>query len=124
MMLGRRTPVVLSIMLSYITPVILFAALVLSLFMYDPPSYGTYIYPVYAKVLGIIMAVLMTAPIPLMMIYQVAQGEGTIMERIKFASKPSHEWGPAQPEHRKIYLEHTPQEFIMDQLPGADQQDH
>ncbi|XP_046367044.2 sodium- and chloride-dependent glycine transporter 2-like [Haliotis rufescens] len=125
MMLGRRTPVVLSIMLSYITPVILFAALILSLFMYDPPSYGAYVYPDYAKVVGILMAVLMTAPILVMLIYQVAQRDGTIMERIKSASLPSPEWGPARPEHRIIFLEreHTPQEIIIDQLPKIDPMD-
>ncbi|XP_067651729.1 sodium- and chloride-dependent glycine transporter 1-like [Haliotis asinina] len=105
MMLGRRAPVVLSFTLSYITPVIMFAALILSLFMYDPPSYGTYIYPVHAKVIGILMAVFMTAPIPITLIYQVAQRKGTIMERLKVASVPSVEWGPARAELRKVYLE-------------------
>ncbi|XP_046579273.1 sodium- and chloride-dependent glycine transporter 1-like [Haliotis rubra] len=105
MMLGRRTPMVLSILLSYITPAILFAGLILSLFKYDPPSYGAYVYPFYAKVVGILMAVFMAAPILVVLIYEVVQRDGTIMQRLKLASQPSPDWGPARTEHRIIYLE-------------------
>ncbi|XP_046568535.1 sodium-dependent proline transporter-like [Haliotis rubra] len=101
MMLGRRAPTVLSFMLSYITPVIMFAALNLSLFMYDPPSYGTYIYPVHAKVIGILMAVLMTAPIPITLIYQVAQRKGTIMESCERHPKTS--MNPAKQYFAQIF---------------------
>ncbi|XP_046367046.2 sodium- and chloride-dependent glycine transporter 1-like [Haliotis rufescens] len=113
MMLGRRTPLVLSIMLSYITPVILFAALILSLFMYDPPSYGAYVYPDYAKVVGILMAVVMTLPILFMMIYQIVKRDGTIIQRLKLATVPSLAWGPARTEHRKLYLERDHQHGVL-----------
>ncbi|XP_071091288.1 sodium- and chloride-dependent glycine transporter 1-like [Haliotis cracherodii] len=90
-------------------------ALILSLFMYDPPSYGAYVYPFYAKVVGILMAVLMTLPIPVMMIYQVAQRDGTIMQRLKHASDPSPDRGPARTENRLICLERerTQQQIFM-----------
>ncbi|XP_067651054.1 sodium- and chloride-dependent glycine transporter 2-like [Haliotis asinina] len=105
MMMGRRYPWVLKVLSSYFTPVILFASLILSLFVYNPPSYGEYIYPEYAKVIGILMAVVMSLPIPVMLVYQFIKQEGTFLERLRLASSPSTDWGPLLPEDKERYLQ-------------------
>ncbi|XP_071091426.1 sodium- and chloride-dependent glycine transporter 1-like [Haliotis cracherodii] len=100
MMTGRRFPVLLKILSSYLTPIILFASLICSLFLYDPPSYGEYIYPEYAKVIGIMVAVVMSLPIPITFVYQVVKGKGSLCERLRLASRPSPEWGPSRADDR------------------------
>ncbi|XP_048257297.1 sodium- and chloride-dependent glycine transporter 2-like [Haliotis rufescens] len=117
MMTGRRFPVLLKIMSSYLTPFILFASLICSLFLYDPPSYGEYIYPEYAKVIGIMVAVVMSLPIPITLVVLVVKGKGSLCERLRFASRPSPEWGPLRAEDKEIYLqsmitEHSPQNMV------------
>ncbi|XP_071091425.1 sodium- and chloride-dependent glycine transporter 2-like [Haliotis cracherodii] len=116
MMTGRRFPVLLKILSSYLTPFILFASLICSLFLYDPPSYGEYIYPEYAKVIGIMVAVVMSLPIPITFVYQVVMGKGSFFERLSLASRPSPEWGPSRVEDREIYLqnpESPPHSILM-----------
>ncbi|XP_046546545.1 sodium- and chloride-dependent glycine transporter 1-like [Haliotis rubra] len=125
MMMGRRFPWVLKVSSSYITPVILFASLILSLFLYDPPSYGEYIYPEYAKVIGILMAVVMSLPIPVILVYQLFKKKGTFLQRLRFASSPSTDWGPSLPEDRELYLEEMhkqPESLIMRLLNSKDKQ--
>ncbi|XP_046544146.1 sodium- and chloride-dependent glycine transporter 2-like [Haliotis rubra] len=79
-MLGRRPPTLLRLLLSYVTPGILFAALVVSLFGYDPPSYGEYIYPEIAKIMGILLAVGFSVPIPVMFVYECLRKKGSICQ--------------------------------------------
>ncbi|XP_046553633.1 sodium-dependent proline transporter-like [Haliotis rubra] len=99
-MTGRRPPLVLRLVSSYVTPVILCAALILSLFKYDPPSYGEYMYPEYAKIIGILLAVGISVPIPLMFIYQTLKRKGGLRQRMRLASKPTSEWSPLIVEDR------------------------
>ncbi|XP_046544144.1 sodium- and chloride-dependent glycine transporter 1-like [Haliotis rubra] len=113
MMTGRRFPLLLKIMSTYLTPFILFASLTCSLFLYDPPSYGEYIYPESAKVIGIMVAVVLTLPIPVTLVYQVVKGRGSCFERLRFASRPSPQWGPAAADDMKRYTERHPQCILL-----------
>ncbi|XP_071086570.1 sodium- and chloride-dependent glycine transporter 2-like [Haliotis cracherodii] len=125
MMMGRRFPMVLKVLSSYFTPVILFASLVFSLFLYDPPSYGEYIYPEYARVIGILMAVVMSLPIPVMLVYQLVKKKGTFLERLRLASLPATDWGPSRPEDKERYLEEMhqqPESLIMRLLHSENKQ--
>ncbi|XP_067650828.1 sodium- and chloride-dependent glycine transporter 2-like [Haliotis asinina] len=119
MMIGRRPPWVLKVLSTYFTPVVLFASLTLSLFLYDPPSYGEYIYPEYAKVIGILMAIALALPIPVMFVYQIIKQKGTFRKRLRLATSPSTDWGPLLPEDRERYLQrmhNQPDPLIMQQL--------
>ncbi|XP_046579198.1 sodium- and chloride-dependent glycine transporter 2-like [Haliotis rubra] len=123
MMMGRRYPSVLKVLSSYFSPVILFASLILSLFVYDPPSYGEYIYPEYAKVIGILMAVVMSLPIPVMLVYQLIKQKGTFLERLRLASSPSTDWGPFLPEDKERYLQkmhNQPEHLALQRLYSTD----
>ncbi|XP_071091475.1 sodium- and chloride-dependent glycine transporter 1-like [Haliotis cracherodii] len=116
MMAGRRFPVLLKLLSLYLTPFILFASLICSLFLYDPPSYGEFIYPEYARVIGIMVAVVMSLPIPITFVYQVVKRKGSLCERLSLASRLSPEWGPSRAEDREIYLQNSeshPQSVIM-----------
>ncbi|XP_067650966.1 sodium- and chloride-dependent glycine transporter 2-like [Haliotis asinina] len=93
-MLGRRPPALLRFLLSYVTPVILFASIIVSLFGYDPPSYGRYLYPEIAKIMGIILAVGFSVPIPVMFVYECLRKKGSLCQRVRLASQPTPDWGP------------------------------
>ncbi|XP_071116517.1 sodium-dependent proline transporter-like [Haliotis cracherodii] len=99
-MTGRRPPLVLSFLSSYVTPVILFAAFILSLFGYEPPSYGEYIYPEYAEIIGILVAVGISVPIPIMFVYETLKRKGSLQQRLRLASIPAPDWGPLREEDR------------------------
>ncbi|XP_048253472.1 sodium- and chloride-dependent glycine transporter 2-like [Haliotis rufescens] len=94
MMLGRPPPTVLRLLSSYVTPVILCAALIFSLFGYDPPSYGEYLYPESAKTMGILLAVMFSIPIPVMFMYECLRKKGSLSQRVRLASQPTPDWGP------------------------------
>ncbi|XP_046569971.1 sodium- and chloride-dependent glycine transporter 1-like [Haliotis rubra] len=107
MMMGKQYPLVLKLLSTYVTPLILFASLVFSLFRYDPPSYGEYIYPEYAKAIGILMAVVMSLPIPISLLHQLIKRNGTFCERLLHASKPAYDWRPSRLENREAFLDNT-----------------
>ncbi|XP_067664256.1 sodium-dependent proline transporter-like [Haliotis asinina] len=107
MMIGKQYPTVLKLMSTYVTPFILFASLIFSLFCYDPPSYGEYIYPEHAKVIGILMAVVMSLPIPIALLHQLIKRKGTFCERLRHASRPADDWRPSRRENRDIFLDKT-----------------
>ncbi|XP_067652193.1 sodium- and chloride-dependent glycine transporter 2-like [Haliotis asinina] len=113
MMTGRRFPLLLKIMSTYLTPFILFASLTCSLFLYDPPRYGEYIYSESAKVIGIMVAVVLTLPIPTTLLCQVVKGRGSCLERLRLASRPSPEWGPLGASDFKLYMEGHPQNISL-----------
>ncbi|XP_046361805.1 sodium-dependent proline transporter-like [Haliotis rufescens] len=93
-MVGGRAPTVMRLLSSYVTPVILFAALIYSLVGYDPPSYGNYLYPEYAKIIGILVTVGFSLPIPVIFMNECLKRKGTLQQRLCLASRPSPDWGP------------------------------
>ncbi|KAL8212065.1 UNVERIFIED_CONTAM: Sodium-dependent proline transporter [Gekko kuhli] len=62
--------------------------------------YGTYQFPYWAEVLGILMGVFSCLMIPLGMVFAVLQEEGTLWQRIQQASRPTMDWGPSLEENR------------------------
>ncbi|XP_067685248.1 sodium- and chloride-dependent glycine transporter 2-like [Haliotis asinina] len=107
MMIGKQYPIVLKLLSTYVTPFILFASLIFSLFCYDHPSYGEYIYPEHAKVIGILMAVVMSLPIPIALLHQLIKRKGTFCERLRHASRPADDWRPSRRENRDVFLDKT-----------------
>jgi hypothetical protein len=49
-------------------------------YQYVPPDYDGYKYPVFAKVLGNILAMIPIIPLPVVMIYQIWQAKGSFKE--------------------------------------------
>ncbi|XP_041357442.1 sodium- and chloride-dependent glycine transporter 1-like [Gigantopelta aegis] len=105
MMIGYKPPIWWKISWKYITPAIILFIWLFSVTTLGPVTYGDVIYPTWAIVFGWCLAVCSIIPIPVLMIYQIAQETGPIMQRIRKLTKPSPLWGPSLPEHRKLYLE-------------------
>uniref|UniRef100_A0A8C3FAW8 Sodium- and chloride-dependent glycine transporter 1 n=1 Tax=Chrysemys picta bellii TaxID=8478 RepID=A0A8C3FAW8_CHRPI len=75
--------------------------LVFTVIQYRPIAYNTYVYPPWAISIGFLMALSSVLCIPLYAVYKLCRAEGdTLLQRLKNATKPSQDWGPALAEHR------------------------
>nr|XP_034980077.1 sodium- and chloride-dependent glycine transporter 1 [Zootoca vivipara] len=101
MMLGFPPPMFFQICWRFISPVIIFFILVFTVIQYRPISYNTYVYPTWAISIGFLMALSSVICIPIYAVFCVMRSEGdSLMQRLKNATRPSREWGPALMEHR------------------------
>ncbi|KAJ6667914.1 hypothetical protein lerEdw1_016235 [Lerista edwardsae] len=77
------------------------ALLVYSIVKYQPSEYnGTYRFPLWAEILGILMGIFSCLMIPTGMVFAVLREEGTLWQRIQQASRPTMDWGPSLEENR------------------------
>ncbi|PKU29917.1 sodium-dependent proline hypothetical protein [Limosa lapponica baueri] len=83
-----------------LSPATMMALLVYNIVKYQPSEYGSYRFPAWAEVLGILMGVLSCLMIPVGMMVAVLQEEGTLWERVQQASRPAMDWGPSLEENR------------------------
>ncbi|XP_017683334.1 PREDICTED: sodium-dependent proline transporter isoform X2 [Lepidothrix coronata] len=83
-----------------LSPATMMALLVYNIVKYQPSEYGSYRFPTWAEVLGILMGVLSCLMIPLGMVVAVLREEGTLWERVQQASRPAMDWGPSLEENR------------------------
>jgi len=58
-------------------------------YQYEPPAYDGYTYPMYAKVLGNLLAMIPIIPLPVVMIHQIWKTPGTLKE-VRYDI--SHQW--------------------------------
>lgn len=101
MMLGFPPPMFFQICWRFISPVIIFFILVFTVIQYRPISYNTYVYPTWAITIGFLMALSSVICIPIYAVYCILRSEGdSLLQRLKNATRPSREWGPALAEHR------------------------
>ncbi|KAJ8320408.1 hypothetical protein KUTeg_001995, partial [Tegillarca granosa] len=85
LMLGRPMPGILRFCICFVTPGVLLKSktpslthvtFVFTMMSYQPPNYGTYIYPGYAQVIGWIIACIPVIPIPIYMVIQLKNAPG------------------------------------------------
>ncbi|XP_042320543.1 sodium- and chloride-dependent glycine transporter 1 isoform X2 [Sceloporus undulatus] len=101
MMLGFPPPLFFQICWRFISPVIIFFILVFTVIQYRPISYNTYVYPTWAITIGFFMALSSVICIPIYAVLCIMRSEGdSLLQRLKNATRPSREWGPALVEHR------------------------
>ncbi|KAG2461352.1 SC6A9 protein, partial [Polypterus senegalus] len=75
--------------------------LVFTVVQYKPITYNDYTYPNWAVAIGFLMALSSVICIPGYALFKVCTSEGeTFLERLKNATKPDSNWGPALHEHR------------------------
>ncbi|KAK3101057.1 hypothetical protein FSP39_000622 [Pinctada imbricata] len=87
-----------------ISPIALFALFIFTFVDYAPSEYGDYLFPVWADVLGWIMAVLIFLAIPVTMLYQISRedDDDSILGKLRLLITPNREWGPALVRHREL----------------------
>ncbi|XP_047635003.1 sodium-dependent proline transporter [Phacochoerus africanus] len=84
----------------FLSPATLLALLVYSIVKYQPSEYGSYRFPAWAELLGILMGLLSCLLIPAGMLVAVLREEGSLWERLQQASRPAMDWGPSLEENR------------------------
>uniref|UniRef100_A0A8C8YTT8 Transporter n=1 Tax=Prolemur simus TaxID=1328070 RepID=A0A8C8YTT8_PROSS len=101
MMLGFPPPLFFQICWRFVSPAIIFFILVFTVIQYRPITYNHYQYPGWAVAIGFLMALSSVLCIPLYALLRLCRTDGdTLLQRLKNATKPSRDWGPALLEHR------------------------
>ncbi|XP_036748936.2 sodium- and chloride-dependent glycine transporter 1 isoform X4 [Manis pentadactyla] len=101
MMLGFPPPLFFQICWRFVSPAIIFFILIFTVIQYRPITYNHYQYPGWAVAVGFLMALSSVICIPLYALFQLCRTDGdTLIQRLKNATKPSRDWGPALLEHR------------------------
>ncbi|ELW64326.1 Sodium-dependent proline transporter [Tupaia chinensis] len=97
MMLGFKPGLYFRACWLFLSPATLLALLVYSIVKYQPSEYGSYRFPAWAELLGILMGLLSCLLIPAGMLVAVLREEGSLWEQ---ASRPAMDWGPSLEENR------------------------
>uniref|UniRef100_A0A8I3WC39 Transporter n=1 Tax=Callithrix jacchus TaxID=9483 RepID=A0A8I3WC39_CALJA len=100
MMLGFKPGFYFRACWLFLSPATLLALLVYSIVKYQPSEYGSYRFPPWAELLGILMGLLSCLMIPAGMLVAVLREEGSLWERLQQASRPAMDWGPSLEENR------------------------
>ncbi|EHH54665.1 hypothetical protein EGM_15548 [Macaca fascicularis] len=100
MMLGFKPGLYFRACWLFPAPATLLALLVYSIVKYQPSEYGSYRFPPWAELLGILMGLLSCLMIPAGMLVAVLREEGSFWERLQQASRPAMDWGPSLEENR------------------------
>ncbi|KAM5301749.1 sodium-dependent proline transporter [Glossophaga mutica] len=100
MMLGFKPGLYFRACWLFLSPATLLALLVYSIIKYQPSEYGSYRFPAWAELLGILMGLLSCLLIPAGMLVAVLREEGSLWERLQQASRPAMDWGPSLEENR------------------------
>ncbi|XP_071081857.1 sodium- and chloride-dependent glycine transporter 1-like [Haliotis cracherodii] len=81
---------------------------------YSRLTYGDYTYPIWAEVLGWLLAFTSIAAIPAVMLYRInKEDEGdNACQKVQLLTIPTEEWGPALVKHRKLV--HYVTDFVVD----------
>ncbi|KAL4234970.1 hypothetical protein ACF0H5_006611 [Mactra antiquata] len=104
-MVGRPPPLFVKFCWCFVTPFILLCVFIVMCYQYEPPAYDGYQYPMLAKICGNILAMIPIIPLPIVMIYELVNAKGTLIERIKFLLKPASDWGPHLSQYKEGYME-------------------
>ncbi|XP_030009834.1 sodium- and chloride-dependent GABA transporter 2-like [Sphaeramia orbicularis] len=88
-MIGYRPFPLMKYCWQYITPFICLGTFIFSIVKYSPLKFSnTYVYPLWANILGWFIATVSLSLIPLFVLYKMIQGEGTIQQRFLSLCQP------------------------------------
>ncbi|KAJ8297876.1 hypothetical protein KUTeg_024407 [Tegillarca granosa] len=88
----------------FITPSVILGIWLFSVFTLGPVTYDNKPYPEWAIVLGWCLGLSSLLPIPIVMILQIYQAEGTLIQRLRKLTTPLASWGPSKPKDRERYI--------------------
>ncbi|XP_062288512.1 sodium- and chloride-dependent GABA transporter 2-like [Scomber scombrus] len=91
-MIGYRPHPLMMYCWRYITPIVCFGTFIFSLVKYTPLKFSkTYVYPLWANIMGWFFATVSLSLIPLFVLYKMMQGEGTLKQRFLLLCHPVEE---------------------------------
>ncbi|XP_041376806.1 sodium- and chloride-dependent betaine transporter-like [Gigantopelta aegis] len=104
LMLGRRPPLIIKLLWRFVSPLMLVMGMIITVTNYKPPSYGDYIYPGYAEIIGWSLALLPLLPIPICMALELRKAKGPIWQRLRQTTLPNNTWCPKSMDARQKYV--------------------
>ncbi|XP_069573918.1 sodium- and chloride-dependent betaine transporter-like [Brachyistius frenatus] len=88
-MIGYRPYPFMKYSWRYITPSITFITFIFSIVQYSPLKFNnTYVYPLWANILGWFIATVSLSLIPLFVVHQMIQGKGSLRQRFSLLCQP------------------------------------
>uniref|UniRef100_A0A674AIZ7 Transporter n=1 Tax=Salmo trutta TaxID=8032 RepID=A0A674AIZ7_SALTR len=110
-MIGYRPLPLMKYCWLYITPTVCTATFIFSIVKYSPLKFSnTYVYPVWANIIGWFVATISLSFIPLWMVYKMANGNGTLSRFLIEHSSLLRDFG--QYKHSNIINENLPRKTI------------
>ncbi|CAG2167879.1 unnamed protein product, partial [Oppiella nova] len=88
------------ILWKFICPLLIIFILIFSLIDLKPATYGDYVYPWWASVIGWMLSLVSVAAIPFVAVLKITKMRGPIIHRIKVLMRPTSDWGPKLQLHR------------------------
>ncbi|XP_054156343.1 sodium- and chloride-dependent glycine transporter 1-like isoform X2 [Oppia nitens] len=84
----------------YICPSLIIFILIFSFIDLKPASYGDYVYPWWASLIGWGLSILSVSAIPIVAIQKLLNLKGPILHRLEVLMSPTADWGPKLQLHR------------------------
>lgn len=109
-MIGHRLPVLIRLTGTIITPAVILVMLVLSFIRYRPPTYGSYVYPGYAEIIGWMLAFAIISPIFIVFLLNFIRTKGSCFKKMCAMYIPSKTWGPNDVVANTTYPDRTREE--------------
>ncbi|KAL4221322.1 hypothetical protein ACF0H5_019583 [Mactra antiquata] len=103
LMVGSRPPLLIRIVWCFIIPLFIGGILITTISSYSAPTVG-YDYPMYALVLGNIIAFGPVVGIVLVFVYQILKRKGTLIERVRDSIRPDKTWWPNDSKQKEISM--------------------
>ncbi|KAJ3603764.1 hypothetical protein NHX12_028505 [Muraenolepis orangiensis] len=88
-MLGKEPSLYFRLNWLVFAPLLVLIILVSSIVQYSPAHYGDYVYPVWADTMGWGISLLSIVWIPLGALQEIWRNEGSFLQRVKHAMKPT-----------------------------------
>ncbi|XP_064621443.1 sodium- and chloride-dependent glycine transporter 1-like [Lineus longissimus] len=104
-MIGHKTyaTVAFKPLWGVVIPFLMLFSFLYSAIGFSVPTYGDYVYPTWAIGFGWFLAIISLTPLPIVMVKEMMQKEGSFLQRLRKAVRPAPEWGPALSKYRKEY---------------------
>ncbi|XP_045214812.2 sodium- and chloride-dependent glycine transporter 1-like [Mercenaria mercenaria] len=105
LMTGRKVSKILRIFWCVLMTGFLSITCLITIITYTKPDYGDgYVYQPYSIVIGVLMSLVPFVPVVLIMVKEIWQAEGSLLQRVSFLLQPSEKWGPIDNQAREIYF--------------------
>ncbi|XP_062602139.1 uncharacterized protein LOC134263777 isoform X2 [Saccostrea cucullata] len=80
----------------FLTPVVVFGLIIVTLIYDEPLYYSTYQFPDSSHTIGLMLTLLPAVPVPVFIVWCVWKNEGSLKHRIQASVVTSSSWGPGQ----------------------------
>ncbi|XP_069113076.1 sodium- and chloride-dependent glycine transporter 2-like [Argopecten irradians] len=115
-MTGRPVHPVIRVSWCVISPLALFIALLGTILAFKPPVHNGYVFPPYARALGVVIGLFSVVPLPIMALYGLYRAKGSLTQRLRVLLSPNDEWGPNKKNNQFFYKSYRNEGSLVTRL--------